>query len=196
MSPPLPPLPPFLPIIFLPTSRYDRDGGGGRGYRESYRDGGGGYRDNYRDRATRDRRYGGSGYDDRVRDYRGGGRYDDYYDRYDYDRYRSGGYDHYPDHYYDERYRSDRGDYYGKYADYRGGGGAEYRGRSRSPGGGRGGDYYGSKDRSRWALLGSIVPLLYVCIIKDSHTVLVICAFLCSYYDREADAGAYRSRRW
>ena len=121
-------------------SRYDRDNGN-RGYRESYRDGSG-YRESYRDRGSRDRRGYGGGYDDRMRDYRGGGRYDDYYERYDYDRYRGGGYDHYQDHYYDDRYRGERGDYYGKYADYRSGGGAEYRGRSRSPGR----DYYGSKD--------------------------------------------------
>lgn len=128
----------FYPHLFLPSSpsssRYDRDQ---RGYRDSYRDGGyrDSYRDSYRDRDRGDRRY-GSGYDDtRARDYRGSGRYDDYYERYDYDRYRSGGYDHYADHYYDDRYRD-----YSKYTDYREG----YR-RSRSPG--SRGDYYSSKDR-------------------------------------------------
>lgn len=127
---------PYPPL--LPPSRYDRDA---RGYRDSYRDGGGyrdSYRDSYRERDRGDRRYGSTYDDSRARDYRGGGggRYEDYYDRYDYDRYRSGGYDHYADHYYDDRYRD-----YSKYADYREG----YR-RSRSPGG-RGGDYYSSKDR-------------------------------------------------
>lgn len=134
---------PFSHCRLLP-SRNDREDSS-RGYHDSYRDSSsssyrdGGYRggDRYRDR---DRRY---SYDDsRWKDYQ---RYDDYYDRYDYDRYRSSrGYDHYPDRYYESRHH-DR-DHYGKYGDYRGV--SDYSRRSRSPG--SRGDYYSSKDRSRY----------------------------------------------